>query len=71
MSLTDTGLPRLKFSICRRNSALRGPPPETQEAEERENGHAAFRNSHAPAFRAGVRDSASGTEERWIAGFRP
>jgi hypothetical protein len=24
-----------------------------QEAEERENGHAAFRNSHAPAFRGG------------------
>jgi hypothetical protein len=35
---------------------------ETQEAGDRENGHAAFRNSHAPAFRGGMRDSASGTQ---------
>ena len=40
----------------------RNDPPETQEAGERENGHAALRNSHAPAFRGGMRDSASGTQ---------
>jgi len=38
---------------------------------ERENGHAALRNSHAPAFRGGMRDSASGTQKRWVAGLRP
>jgi hypothetical protein len=49
----------------------RNDPPETQEAGERENGHPAVGNSHAPAFRGGMRDSASGIQKRWVAGFRP
>lgn len=44
---------------------------ETQEAGERENGHAALGNSHAPSFRGGARDSASGTQQRWGVGFQP
>src|SRR6266478_1762810 len=41
------------------------------EAGGRENEHGAFRNSHAPAFRGGARGSASGTQKRWVGGFRP